>query len=128
MTTEALQLFALASRRNEWLTARQAAITTNIANANSPGYRAVDVQPFSNILEKMDVGIATTKPGHMSTGSMATQASMTKASAGTEVTVSGNSVNLEDEMVKAGSVNRDFALNTSIVKAFHKMLLTSMKA
>jgi len=128
MTTEALQLFALASRRNEWLTARQATISTNIANANSPGYRAVDVQPFSDILEKMDVAVATTKPGHMSTGSFATQASTARASSGADVTVSGNSVNIEDEMVKAGAVNRDFALNTNIVKAFHKMLLTSMKA
>ncbi len=64
----------------------------------------------------------------MSTGSFATQASAARASSGTDVTVSGNSVNIEEEMVKAGAVNRDYALNTNIVKAFHKMLLTSMKA
>lgn len=128
MTTEALQLFGLASRRNEWLAARQAAISTNVANANSPGYKAVDVQPFSNVLERMDLSVATTKPGHISTGSLATQASIAKAAPGAEITVSGNSVNVEDEMVKAGDVNRDYALNTNIVKAFHKMLLTAMKA
>lgn len=127
MATEALQLFGLASRRNEWLTARQAAISTNIANANSPGYKAVDVQPFSNILEGMDLSLATTRPGHISTGSISARAS-TRSAAGAEVTVSGNSVSVEEEMVKAGAVNRDYALNTNIVKAFHKMLMSTMKA
>ena len=30
-------------------------------------------------------------------------------------------------MMKAGEVNRSFSLNTSIVKAFHQMLMSSVK-
>ena len=44
-----------------------------------------------------------------------------------EIIHSGNSVSLEQEMIKAGEVNRAYALNTSVVKAFHRMLLASAK-
>ena len=45
-----------------------------------------------------------------------------------EVVHSGNSVSLEQEMVKAGDVNRDYSMNTAIVRSFHRMLLISAKA
>ena len=43
------------------------------------------------------------------------------------VAPSGNSVSLEQELIKAGEVNRDYALNTSIVRSFHRMLMASVK-
>ena len=45
-----------------------------------------------------------------------------------ETTDSGNTVSLENEMIKAGEVGRDYSLNTNIVKAFHAMLMQSVKA
>jgi flagellar basal-body rod protein FlgB len=44
-----------------------------------------------------------------------------------EVSYSGNNVSLEQELIKAGEVNRAFRLNTSVAKAFHRMLLTSAR-
>ena len=41
---------------------------------------------------------------------------------------SGNSVVLENELLKAGEIHRQFELNTAIVKAFHRMLMLSSKA
>jgi flagellar basal-body rod protein FlgB len=43
------------------------------------------------------------------------------------VTHSGNSVSLEQEMIKGGEVSGAFRLNTSILKAFHRMILASSK-
>ena len=40
---------------------------------------------------------------------------------------SDNTVVLEDELMKAGEIRRSFELNTSIVKAFHRMLLMSVR-
>jgi flagellar basal-body rod protein FlgB len=40
---------------------------------------------------------------------------------------SGNSVNLEQEMMKAGDVNRAHALNVNIVRSFHQMLINAVK-
>ncbi len=48
-------------------------------------------------------------------------------SEGWEITHSGNSVSLEQELIKAGEVNRAYKLNTGIAKAFHRMLLASAK-
>jgi flagellar basal-body rod protein FlgB len=44
-----------------------------------------------------------------------------------KVSASGNSVSVERELIKADEVNRAYALNTNVVKAFHKMLLMSVK-
>ena len=41
---------------------------------------------------------------------------------------SGNTVQLEDELLKAGEVRRAFEMNTAIVKAFHRMMLMTTKA
>ena len=41
---------------------------------------------------------------------------------------SENSVVLENELMKAGEVRREFELNTAIVKAFHRMIMLSVKA
>ena len=43
-------LFDLASRHAEWASVREAVVTGNIANANTAGYQAVDIEPFSAIL------------------------------------------------------------------------------
>ena len=50
-----------------WATVRQAVITGNIANANTAGYTAMDVEPFSAILdETSSVSLGRTQPGHLS--------------------------------------------------------------
>jgi flagellar basal-body rod protein FlgB len=41
---------------------------------------------------------------------------------------SGNSVSLEQEMLKAGDINQDYSLNTAIIKSFHRMFMTSTKS
>jgi flagellar basal-body rod protein FlgB len=40
---------------------------------------------------------------------------------------SGNSVSIEQEMLKAGDVSRSYSLNTNLVKSFHRMLMTVTK-
>ena len=60
-------LFTLASQHERWATVRQAALTSNIANANTQGYTAVDIQPFSAVLDDTaQVTLARTEPGHLS--------------------------------------------------------------
>ena len=42
-------------------------------------------------------------------------------------TLSGNSVHLEDEMMKLSEVNRDYALTNNIKRVIHQMLLSTLK-
>ncbi|HWB44674.1 MAG TPA: flagellar basal body rod protein FlgB [Hyphomicrobiaceae bacterium] len=126
MALGAVQLFSLISRHNQWLAARQATLAGNIANANTPGYKALDVEDFNQTLDTLGLSMATTQPAHMTSG--ATQAPVAVRPEDTwDVTHSGNSVSLEQELLKAGEVNRAYRLNTSIAKAFNRMMLAATK-
>ncbi len=46
---EPVHLFDLVSRNNKWLSVRQTAVAGNIANANTPGFKAVDTEPFEKV-------------------------------------------------------------------------------
>jgi flagellar basal-body rod protein FlgB len=127
LVTEPIHLFDLASQQARWLTVRQAAVASYVSNANTPGYKATDVVPFEDVFNDASIRMAATDPGHIGVDPLAPeQVSVTDAAAW-ETTQSGNSVSLENEMMKAGEVNRSFSLNTSIVKAFHQMLMSSVK-
>ncbi|MBI5442846.1 MAG: flagellar basal body rod protein FlgB [Deltaproteobacteria bacterium] len=80
---------------------RQTAIAANIANADTPGYQAVDVS-FRGLLEKATAGmaLATTHPAHL-------RGAASQPAPGETVVLSngtrrqdGNDVNVDREMVK----------------------------
>jgi flagellar basal-body rod protein FlgB len=124
---EPVNLFDLASRQSQWLAVRQSAIAGNVANANTPGYTANDVEPFEKVLERTSVSLRATQEGHLGFG--ATNAGFTAKPQEFDGVVlpSKNTVVMESELMKAGEVRRSFELNTAIVKAFHSMLMTVSK-
>lgn len=122
-----MQLFNLVSRHNTWLSVRQTAVAGNIANANTPGFRAQDVQPFDMALEQARLAMSATQPGHLSSGPPDAPVTELRREDPWEIAHSGNNVSLEQELLKAGEVNRAFRLNTSLAKAFHRMILTSSR-
>ncbi len=122
-----VHLFNVISQHNRWLSARQATIAGNIANANTPGHKALDVAPFEMALESARLAMTATSPAHMTTGSADTPATAVRNEEPWEITHSGNSVSLEQELIKAGDVNRAYRLNTGVLKAFQRMILASAK-
>jgi flagellar basal-body rod protein FlgB len=123
-----LYLFELASSQARYLELRQSTIATNVANANTPGFKARDVEPFNKVLDTMPVRLATTSPSHLQLSAAETDTRATAKKDSWEVVHSGNSVSLEQEMIKGSDVNRDYAMNSAIVRSFHRMLLSSAKA
>jgi flagellar basal-body rod protein FlgB len=124
-----VNLFDLASQQARWLSVRQSAVAGNVANANTPGYHAREVEPFESVLSNTRVSMAATHADHLK-GGQATQASFSiKETEPPETELpSKNTVVLENEMMKAGEVRRSYELNTAIVKAFHRMLMMTSKA
>jgi flagellar basal-body rod protein FlgB len=120
-------LFKVVSSQNHWLSVRQSLIAGNIANANTPGFKAQDVEPFEKVLHATSLVLATTKAGHMDLGASDVPVANPKDEDSWEITHSGNSVSLEQELIKANDVNRSYRLNTSIIKAFHGMLMSATK-
>lgn len=52
---QGLNLFQLASKRMEWLADRQKTIAANIANADTPDYRARDISSFEDFLQSGEI-------------------------------------------------------------------------
>ena len=119
----------LASRKSAYLAAREATLAGNIANQNTPGYRAKDLVPFTDVLAQTELRLASTDAGHLpaqdGAGSVAFR--NTEQDGGFEVTETGNSVGVEQQMMKTGEINREYALTTNIVKSFHAMLMASLR-
>jgi flagellar basal-body rod protein FlgB len=124
---EPLTLFSLASQNASWLATRQVTIAANVANANTPGYRAQDVAPFSAVLSHLQLPMAATSAGHIQPETPSGLKTAVKPADSWDVVYSGNSVSLEQEMMKAGDVSNAHSLNTNIVRAFHQMLQMAVK-
>ena len=121
-------LLELASSQARWLAIRQTTIASNVANVNTPGYNALDVEPFSATLDQTKVALAATSPMHIVPDGAEATAEKVKKGDSWDIVHSGNSVSLEQEMLKAGDVNRDYSLNTAVVKSLHRMFTASAKS
>jgi flagellar basal-body rod protein FlgB len=120
-------LFEIASQKAQWLSARQTAIAGNVANASTPGYRAIDIQPFSAVLDSSPIEMAATSPAHFSLPQSDAGSLREVEVEPAEQTLSGNTVNLEQQMINLGDVNRDYTMNANIRRAFHQLLLSALK-
>ncbi len=118
----------LAARQASWLLARENLVAQNVANANTPGYRAADLKPFEGALQAATLRLTKTSSGHLETDeSDAEPATDDVSDSKSETFLSGNDVSLEGEMLKGGEINRAFSLNAAITKAFNGMLVQATK-
>lgn len=122
-----IYLFDLASQQARWLTVRQTVIAQNVANANTPGYTGMDIGEFEDVFDGAQLQLAATNPAHLGIDPLDPGSAAAKESEPWEVTNSGNSVSIEQELLKAGEINREYSENTSVVKAFNQMLSASVK-
>ncbi len=113
-------LFALASQHAQWASVRQAVVTGNIANANTPAYTVRDVQSFSSVMDETALRMASTSPGHFDSAKSAQAATW-------DVHDTGRKVALDMELIKADQVKRAYGLDTTVMKSFHRMLMTSVR-
>lgn len=120
-------LFDLASQRARWLGLRQGAVATNVANASTPGFKALDVRPFEDVMARTGLDMSKTQAGHMRIEGSETRGKVIQQRETWETSLSGNSINLEEQILRAGEVSRNFTLNTNLVRTFHRMMLASVK-
>ena len=120
---------ALAEARLRWLDGRQRVLAQNVANANTPGYAARDLKEldFGAMVEASGPRLApvATNAGHIGSpiagagagvGTSLGQARGGEVvkSAGFETSPTGNSVTLEDEMVKVAETQMDYEAVTTL--------------
>ena len=120
-------LVQLATQRTQWLHARQSLIAGNVANANTPGYNAKDLVPFSAVLDNTAARMSVTSTMHISPTDAESFAAHATDQDNPDATLSGNSVNLEQEMLKLGDVSRSSNEVNAIQRAFHQMMMSAIK-
>lgn len=113
-----LPLLAMLRTRMQWSQARQQLIAENVANADMPGFRPRDLAGLSfgadGAAARTSVGLAATAPGHIAPAGAEGPGADPKRFKGFEVRPSGNGVNLEEEMMKAGDNQSDYQLAASL--------------
>lgn len=122
-----IQLFELASKQAEWLSVRQQVVATNIANANTPHYRAKDVVPFETVMKSSHVPMTRTHASHLAGDALGTdRVGVEEEALNDEIGLqeSGNTVALATELSKTGEIKRQHDLNTQLVRSFHSMMMT----
>ncbi|MBX2806659.1 MAG: flagellar basal body rod protein FlgB [Hyphomicrobiales bacterium] len=122
-----MHVIALISQHNQWLQARQSAVSSNISAANIPGYKTQDVKPFEAVLNDAGLRMATTDSQHIGGGDLANLPVERARTPGAEVLHSGNNVSLEQELVKAGEVSKAYSINTSVMTKFHQLLIVAAR-
>ncbi len=106
---------------------RQAVIAQNVANADTPGYKARDIAPFAEVMSTngSDSGLRAGRTRHLNGGVV--------GALNWEFTVpitapepNGNSVSLEKEMLKGVDIRRQHDLALAIYKSSLNVLRTSL--
>lgn len=102
----------LLARRMSFLSARQGVISGNIANANTPGYLARDLQA-APAGESKSFAMAMTQAGHIRARPSASSEGRMVEDA-TSIEHNGNSVRLDEQMLKMSSVQGEYRLMTEL--------------
>ncbi|MDF1682106.1 flagellar basal body protein [Ponticaulis sp.] len=111
-----LSVFQLLNNRLNMLETRQKTVAENVANANTPGYvpNDVDQAAFERSLSRYSqpsvgsVGLATTQNGHIQGTAAPGPLVRTLSTPDSEVTMDGNAVVVEEQMLRLNQTRADF--------------------
>jgi flagellar basal-body rod protein FlgB len=122
-----LAVFRIGHDRAKWLAARVAVVAANVANADTPGYRAKDISPFGSVLNDARIQMTRSQASHLAPDQTIEARYGVAPREGAIEKHSGNSVSLETEMAVLGETKSQQSSVTAILGAFHRMLLSSTR-
>ena len=129
-----MPLLAALSKKISWLTARQKVVTQNVANADTPGFKASDLRPLDFRKELAEVthssspklAPTTTDPRHLVGTEAAARLDPVVEKTTTDRDINGNTVSLEDEMMKVSDNASDYQLMTNLYKKQVALIKTAI--
>ena len=122
-----LTLFRIAHAMASHAGTRQAVIAQNIANADTPGYRPMDVVLFRDLVTgAVGSGMRATRAGHLNAGGSAADPRLVTASATGQTSPNGNGVSIEEQMLNAVEAKRQHDRALAIYKSTLGILRTSL--
>ena len=129
MTLDDIPIFNMLKGRLSYLADRQRVIAQNVANADTPGYTAMDLKPFS---VPGQGGVAPvmptlTSPMHISVPASQDAVAKEIKTPDSETTLSGNSVVLEEEMEKMAEARTDYQAAIGLYEKSLSLLQMAIK-
>jgi flagellar basal-body rod protein FlgB len=125
-----LPIFSMLRTRMNWHQERQRLLAENVANADTPGYRPRDLAPldFGRQVQQVSgqLQLALTSPAHLAGGGAAGSGFAAERSGKYDVRPTGNSVNLEDEMIKVAANQMDHQAAISLYSRSMGLLKTAI--
>ncbi len=126
MELEQISFFRDASQRIGWLTERQKVLATNVANANTPAYKARDVAPFETLLTREPTGtLRLTHERHLA-GSQRGLIETRPDPTAWEQSLDGNSVVIEQQTILANETFEQFNMASRAYKKGHELLTLAL--
>lgn len=124
---EKLEIMHMAKDMALHAAARQAQVASNVANADTPGYKASDLPGFSKIYtsSRSAPDLLRTRPGHIG-GFDAPPRHDTVVDASVEPSPNGNTVSLETELVRSASAKRQHEISISIYRSSLDLLRSTL--
>lgn len=125
MTGTDIGLLKAATRKMHWHETRQKVIAENVANADTPNYQPKDLKPlkFKEMLQKTSSSLlkppAITNSKHLTstiTSRSDSKFNAPKTESSYDTSPTGNSVNLEEQLMKMSNNQLDHRLTTTIYK------------
>jgi len=134
MPTGISLLDALQSRMG-YLSGRQKLVAENVANASTPGYKPKDLaaQDFSALVKgtgagETALGMSVTNSKHLQLDTVRAAGAKTVTALDSETTMDGNSVVLEEQMLKMAESRMQFEAAVGFYEKSMSMMRMAMKA
>lgn len=99
--------------RLRWLEARQKLVSSNVANASTPGYKSRDLRPFSAEMLNNGTSLVVTNVAHIASGSTFSDQSALKVGS-FETMPDKNNISLEDQMTRLADIQIDYQTAASL--------------
>jgi len=132
MDIKNIALFQAMGSKMGYLSTRQGVIAQNIANADTPEYRARDLKEvdFGAVLKKVsgskEIRMERTQAGHIPPGGSINDVDVRKSRKPYEVAPADNAVILEEQMVKASQTTMDYNLMTNLMRKNVGLIQTAL--
>lgn len=127
MIIDSVGLFQVIHQRMDYAVARHSLTAQNIAHADTPNYRPQDLKSFSAAISSPATPkLAATHSGHVAAAPTSAEFAENRSYEGWEVEPSGNGVLLEQEIMKAADIGRDYQLAVTVMRKHLTMLRAAM--
>jgi flagellar basal-body rod protein FlgB len=127
-----LNIFAVLSKRMDWLSQRQKVLADNIANSDTPNYQPRDLNPseFHRILRSQSPAVSprATHAAHLQgTVSRGGSARAERQGKTWETSPSGNAVVLEEQLIKVQETQSDYQTMVNLYRKHMDMFRTALR-